>query len=410
MHYKGMNKTPSDISKELDVAYVLEGSIVLVENQVKVSARLIDAPRNEYLWGQDYERGLSDIMALQGELAQAIAQQIQVELTPQEHDLLSSVHSYNPEANRLYLRGLHFHQSGRPRSLRQAVEYYYAAVALDSTHALAYAHLAESYVFGNYLGMTPEESMPIAEQMAQKALSLNKELPEAYYAIALIQMNYTWNWEKAEYYFERSLNLNPGNASIRGDYSRLLAIKGRLKEAISEAKRVLELDPINFRSVEGLARIYFLNRDFDKAIEYYHNLLELNPDYYQAYLFLGNALGKKGEYDKAFESYAKYSLAFGDTTLTRIIEQTYAVSGPEEVYYQWAEYWKPYSENGPVQPSTIGMHYAQSNDKEQAFQWLEKAYEKRSRGLIMLSTSPLFDNLRSDPRFDDLIERMGLDR
>ena len=406
MQFKGTDKTPQDIAQELNVQYVLEGSLVKVDEQVRVSARLIDANKDEYLWGEDYTRNAINIMTLHGELAQSIASQIEVALTPQERNLLNTVHSSNPEAYQAFLKGRYVLNNPGFRTMPQGCKFLKNATSIDSTYALAYADQAYCYIYGNYLGLSPEQSKPLADELAQKAVSLNHNLPEAYYALGLIKMHFDWEWQESEYYFKRAIELNPGYAKAYSGYSELLSVIGRTEEAIEVANKAYELDPINTQVITNLARTYYWNRNFETAIEFYNKVLELNPDYYLTYLFLGLTYEQMGMYDEAINSFILNQKYRNDSTLVNLIKETYPVHGYEETIRKWVEYLEPGANRPWSNPSTIALMYARIGDKEKAFEWLEKAYNKRFR-TIKLRVEPQFDKIRSDPRFDELLEKWG---
>lgn len=347
------------------------------------------------LWAQSYERDLSNILVLQGEVAQAIAREIKVKLTGEEQTRLASARTVNPEAYEAYLKGRYYRERWTLDATKRAIEYFQQAIQVDPNYAEAYAGLAECYVF-------PEIDAPRAKEAALKALEIDGNLGEAHASLAIISYAVDWDWISAEREFKRALELNPNDANVHHWYSHYLMGMGQTQESLAVARRGLEIDPLSPTMNGSLGEIYLHARQYDQAIVWLRKTLVLDPDWLPAYSFLGRTYLYKGMYEEAIATiqnqkqnhvrrallgYA-YAMAGRRAEAMEIIEQMLAL--PK----QWTSY-------------RIATIYAALDEKDQAFYWLEKAYEERHGWLVFLKVEPELDPLRDDPRFKDLLRRMN---
>jgi TolB-like protein len=404
MKYKGTDKTPPEIAAELGVQYVIEGSIVKMGEQVKISARLINAPNDEYLWAEEYERGFSDILGLQGEIAQTIAGQIQVKLTPQEETRLAVSRSVNPETHELYLKGMYHLKKYTPDGTKKGLAYLQQAVEKDTTDALAYAALALGYDLLAHSPSPPPDAISNARVAFLKAFELDESLAEVHLALAMIKIYGDWDKDGAEKSFERALELNPSLAEGFNQYAWCLLLKGKNDEAVAALKRAQEVDPLAPEYPAWLSLLYFWLERNDETIEEAKKSLELVPDFPIALYALGCGYAAKGMFEEAIAAHQKaaaISPAWGWG-----LGQTYALAGRKDEARQFAV------ELGSRQVVWdswgIAEIYAALDDKDEAFYWLEAAYEQRHPYIQWIRNNPSLKPLRDDLRFDELARRLNL--
>jgi eukaryotic-like serine/threonine-protein kinase len=410
MQYKGVKKPLPLIAKELNVDAVVEGSVQRSGDHVRITAELIGAQTDTHLWAESYDRDLRDILALQDDVARAIANQIKVKLTPQEQVRLASARPVNPEAHEAYLKGRYYWNKRNEEGLHRAIEYFSEAAEKDRNYALAHAGLADSYgVLGEYGLLPAKEAYAKVREATTRALELDDTLAEAHNALATVKWDYDWDWPGAEREFRRAIELNPGYATAHMWYSELLSELGRHEEALAEIKRAQQLDPLSLiiNSVSGL-RLLSAGRD-DLAIEQLQKTLEIDPNFARAHFFLGQAYMRKGAFAEAIAEFHRA------TTLSPNITQykgglgyAYARAGKSAEAHKLLSELKEHSKRRYVSWSDLAAIYAGLGEKDQAFACLENAYEQRETRVVKVNVVPFFDPLRSDPRFADLLRRIGL--
>jgi len=400
MTYKDIRKPLSEIARELNVGAVLEGTVMKVGEKVRITAKLIEAATERNLGAWDYERDLVDVLALQREVAQVIAKEINVKLTSEEEALLASAYVINPEAHDAYLKGGYF-KNKVPAGFKRAVEYFQQAIEIDPTYALPYAGLAAVYVMQSSFGMLlPEEAYPKAREAALKALKIDDTLAEAHLALGAVKKCYDWDWPGAEREFKRALELNPGYERTYRDYARYLSAIGHHKEAIAKAKLALELDPVSIQANDDLGVIFYFARQYDQAIEQLQKAIELDPTWVLAYTYLAMTYREKSMFEEAMTAGQKTGeFAVLMSTLTHAMagRKKQAQNMLGELTKEW----------GARMPTFIGAVYAHLGEKDKAFEWLQKGYEQRDFFIHQLKVEPVFDPFRSDPRFQDLLRRMN---
>ncbi len=317
------------------------------------------------------------------------------------------VPNINPEAREAFIKAEHY---STMKNAHRAVEYYKQAIVLDSAFAQAYIGLAKIYVLRGDLGL-PDERMPIADDYARKAIEIDSNLGESHAVLGMVRMWYYWDWVGAENEYKQALELNPNDSETIWLYSIFLLSQGRLKEALFVLENALRHDPVNHLLNESLGDYYAYRRDYDRAIEQYQKTLELRPQSLQSritHLKLSNSYHKNNMIDEQIRSIKRYFLALGDITLEEIFANTYMESGYKQAMLKWIEYWQPSTSHGGVQASTIALTYMSIDEYDKAIEWLQKGYELHDTGIIMLGVRPLFDDLRSDDRFLDLLDKIGL--
>jgi serine/threonine protein kinase/Tfp pilus assembly protein PilF len=412
MRYKGARKGLPEIAQELKADAVIEGSVLQSGNRVRITAQLIHAATDQHLWAESYERDLRDVLALQSEVAQAIAREVEVKVTPQERARLATTRTVNFEAYQLYLKGRYFWNKRTEQNLRKSIEYFHQAIDLDPSYALAYSGLADCYsllgwdLFG---ALPPREALPIAKAAALKALEIDDTLADAHNSLAWIQFAFDWNWPGAEYGFKRALELNPGHATAHHWYAEYLLAMGRQEEAIAEIKQAQELDPLSLIISSVVGWVFYYARQYDQAIAQCLKTLEMAPDFSIGHWILGRVYEQQSQFEKALAELEKaVALSGSNPFVLGSLGHAYAVSGNTGEARKVLEELMETSTRRYVSPYSIATIYAGCGEKDLAFRWLERAYEERSGWLAWLKPEPVSDPLREDPRFGDLLRRIGV--
>ena len=412
MPYKTVRKPVAEIARELDVDAVVAGTVSRSGSHVRITAQLIDARGDRHLWAESYDREVGDAVALQNQIAQAIADEIPARLTPVERVQLAAARSVNPEAYDLYLRGRYFWVKRDRASFDKAMDYFRRAIDLDPAYAAPYSGLADCYIlFGSSFdvgGRAPNEVQPQARAAAMKALELDPSLADAHSSLAYVKLNYDWDWRGAEAEFRRSLALNPGYSNAHHWYAHLLLSSGRLDEALAESRRALALDPLSPIINVHLAWHYLYTREYDAALEQLAKTLELDPDYALARWYRGRVYEEKKMYPEALREMARARKLLPDNTgVESGVGHVYAVSGSARQAEEVLAELKRALAQRYVNAYEVALVYVGLGRHDQAFEWLDKAFRERSDQMIYLTVDPRLDPVRSDPRFVDLVRRVG---
>jgi tetratricopeptide (TPR) repeat protein len=412
MRYKGSSKSLPEIAKELGVDGIVEGSVTRSGSQVKIMAQLIDAGKDQHLWADSFQRELKDVLALQGEVARDIAGEIGVRLTAQERLRLVERKTVNPEAYDAYLKGrYHLFRRTAPDALK-SLEYFQQAVQKQPDYALAYAAIAEAYetAAGSFqAALSPNEAFPRAKEAAIRAVALDSTLGEPYVSLAWSSFAFDHDWPTAESQFQQALRLNPNYAIAYEDYGLFLSRMGRFDEGIRQLMRSQELDPLSPSGNNMMGVVLAIARRDDEAITTFHRVLDMDPSFLRAHIGLGLALSRKGKHDEAIAEFQKaVELPGGGASQLAALGYGYAVANRRAEALEIVEKLKERSREQYLPPTMMSFVYCGLGDKDQAMAWLEKAYEVRDPWLTGLKVDPIFDSLRSDPRFVDLLHRVGL--
>jgi TolB-like protein/DNA-binding winged helix-turn-helix (wHTH) protein/Tfp pilus assembly protein PilF len=408
--YKGTRKTLPQIAHDLNVDAVVEGSVVRSGDRVRITAQLIRASTDEHLWAQSYEGDMRDSLALQNKVAREIAEQIRIELTPQEKSVLQSAKTVDPKAYEDYLRGRYFWNKRTADGLERAVEYFNQAIARDPKYAQAYSGLADTYALlgdWQYAAMTPTEALPRAKAAATKALELDNSLSEAHTSLAFTLDGFDWDLKAAGEEFERAIELNPGYATARHWYAWHLALLGRYDEAITEMRKARSLDPLSLIINADMAELLVIAHRNDESIQQSLRTIEMDPNFAMAHNQLAQAYLAKGMPDKAIPELKRaIDLSGGSPTCTANLARAYVAAGDSNKAVELIQELKERSRPGFSHAAEIASIYAALGDKDEAMKWLEKgAAEKFNPGVLI---RPGFDPLRPDPRFQSLLRRVGL--
>jgi eukaryotic-like serine/threonine-protein kinase len=409
MQYKGGRKPLRAIARDLGLDAAVEGSILRSGGHVQIMARLIQAKTDTQIWSQSYERDIQDALKLQSQVAQAIADEIRIKLTPEEQARIKTTHKVNPEAFDAYLKGRHYWEERTEEGLNKSLEYFTKAIEEDPTYARAYAGLADSYAtLGNNRFLPPNESFPKAKVAASKSLQM-EDLAEAHASLAFSLWNYDLDWDAVERQYKLAIELNPGYPTAYHWYSGYLSGMGRHAEAIAAIRKARELDPLSPRINANVGFILYFARQYEQAVEELQRALQIDPGNAAAYFYLGMTFSQRGEYQQAIEALEK-SRQLLNSSPESVLELafTYAVAGKRKEARQMLNQLMGQPNPSYIPALWVARIYGALNEKEKAFQWLQKAYDERSPQLPFLKVDPRLDMLRSDPRFQDLLRRMNL--
>jgi TolB-like protein/DNA-binding winged helix-turn-helix (wHTH) protein/Tfp pilus assembly protein PilF len=410
MVYKGARKSLPQIARELNVDAVVEGTVLRSGDRVRITAQLIEASTDKHLWSQSYEGELRDTLALQNRVASAIADQIRINLTPQEQAALKNVRVVNPEAYESYLKGRYFWNKRTADSLKVALAYFNQAIEEDPKYAQAYSGLTDTYALlgdWQYAVMTPKEAFPKAKAAAIKALELDSMLGEAHNSLAFVLDGFDWDFDSAGKEFRRAIELSPGYATAHHWYAWHLSLLGRYDEAIAEMRKAENLDPLSLIINADLAELLVLAHSYDESIRQSRKTIEMDPNFALAHNQLAQAYLQKHMYDEAVAELQKAVRLSGDSpTCIANLARAYVASGNRSEAVKLLDDLKKRSNPGYSNVSEIAMIYASLGNTDQAMNWLEKGYEERFNPGVLLR--PGFDPLRSDSRFQNLAHRIGL--
>lgn len=409
MRYKGVHKPLTTIAKELGVDAVVEGTVMYSGDKVRITAQLIRASDDRHLWSEKYERDLGDALELQGEVAQAIARQIQIKLTPSAQTGLLRARHLDRKAYEAYLEGSYFGSKVSAENLTKSVQLLRHAIEVDPAYADGYAGLSHSYYVMGMLGVRPPgEAYPLAKAAAEKALEFDQSLAEAHNTLAEVKKGYEWDWAASEAEYQRALELNPSYSLAHAGYAGLLSNLGRHEEAIAQAQRARELDPISVSSNTALGRILFRARRYEESILACQKALEFDPNNASAFWWMALSHEQKQEFREAIAELEKAVILSGGGTLSRaFLGHAYGRAGEtvkaKNVLHELTEM----AGERYVSPVDLAIVYTGLGDHNAAFLWLERAYRERVMRIQELPDAT-FDSLRADPRFGDLLRRIGL--
>lgn len=413
MRYKSLGKSPQDLARELRIQAVVDGTVLRSEGQVRISVRLVDAATDRNLWGREYTRELRDVLALQGEVARAIAGEIRASFAPADEERLKNAPPVNPEAHEEFLKGSHHWNRRTEDALRLAIAHFRRALELQPDHAAAYAGLARSYVVLPAFpigGMPPEEAYSQVIHNAERAITLDERLAEAHAALAYVRLH-SLDGEGAEASFRRALDLNPGDPTTRFWYAAALASTGRFDVAIEEARQAAALDPVAPIITAGVSWMHHLARRFDLEIEAAHEALRLEPNFMIARYRLGEGYLNLGRYDEAIVEFTKaYELSGQSPDLLAALAYARGRAGQRREALAALRALNELAATRYVSSYAVALVHTGLGDFDEAIRGLERAIDERAWGVVYLPVEPDLDPLRSDPRFDALVARVKTPR
>jgi len=414
MRYKGTKKSLPEIARELNVDGIVEGSVMRSGQRLRITAQLLRAPTDQHLWAETYERDLGDVFRLQSEVAQAIAQQVRAELTPQQQTRLRSARPVNPEAYEAYLKGRYYlsNQFTMAQPLNMAKSYFEEAIRKDPSFALAYSGLADSYVWLAFFGrgqVSPDHAYQAAKEAVRKTLELDGTVGEVHDTLGLLSWRFEWNWDAAEQEFNRAIELAPSYSCAHEDRAVFLSFMGRRAEALAGVEKSNKMDP-GPSSAGAESAIYYQLRDYQALIEASRKGVASNPNEWTEHATLGVGYEGTGKLLEAISEYQKaVEMSDGDQDATASLAHAYAVIGRRAEAKKILRDLEQKSKSAYVSPYIIATIYAGLGEKNRAFEFLEKAYQERSLEMSWhLKADLRIDNLRSDPRFETLLRRVGL--
>jgi TolB-like protein/Tfp pilus assembly protein PilF len=408
--YKGREVDVEDVGHDLKVGAVLLGRVLLFGQQLIIRTELVEVGSGGQLWGEQYNRKPTDILAVQEEIATEISEKLRLRLTERERSILRRRYTEKTEAYQAYLKGRYFWDKRIEEALKKAIEYFQQAIDVDQNYALAYAGLADCYaVLGNFSFLTPDESYPKARTAAIKALEIDDALAEAYTSLAWVKTHYDWDWPGAERKFKRAIEFNPAYAPAHYWYALFLSAMGRHEEAVAEGRRAVEAEPLSIIPNCLLGWTLFFARRNEEAIEQLRQTAELEPNFLWRWVLAG-AYAQKRMHAEAISELSEAVNVPGNRALSlAMLGHAYAAAGRRAEALAVLLELTQMEKERYVAPFFMAIIYTALGESERAFEWLERAYECRSWGLIWLRVDPWFDSLRSDERFTSLLHRIGLE-
>jgi TolB-like protein/Tfp pilus assembly protein PilF/tRNA A-37 threonylcarbamoyl transferase component Bud32 len=414
MRYRGSNKTTPEIGRELHVDAVVTGRVERSGDKVRITAQLIPAATGRVLWAKGYDRDLQDVLALEGELAEAIANEIKVTLTPEERARLTKVRPVDPGAHEAYLKGRYYWNQRSPNDLKKAIEFFQQSINIDPTYALAYAGMADCYsVLGSWDtdALSPDDAFPKARAAAERALEIDSTLGEAHTSLAFIKHHYEWDWVGAEKEYRHAIALNPRDATAHHWFSHYLVAMGRFPESLAESRLALKLDPLDFVLNVHLGWHYLFARQSNEAVEALRRATGMNERHWIGHHYLGWAYEQLGRYSDAIPQLEMAdSVSPGSGKVLAAVAHAYALAGRRSEAKRILGQLLVMKEQRYVSPYEIAVIHVGLGERDQAFEWLERAYQEHSSWLSYLNAESRLDPLHSNPRFADLVRRVGLPR
>jgi len=407
--FKGKEIDPQKVGHDLNVQAVLTGRLLQQGESLVIRVELVNVADGAQLWGAEYSRNLSDVLAVQQEISREISERLRLKLAGEDEKRLTKQYTQNTEAYQLYLKGLFYWNKRTREAYKNAIEFFNQAIEKDPNYALAFAGLAGCYTQGDY-PLPPKERMPLAKQSALKSIELDDTLAEPHIVLGRVKQEYDWDREGAQKEYQRAIELNPNSSLAHMRYGGFFTPLGKHEEAIAEGKKAVALDPISPLMNWSLEFDFYWARRYDEAIEQAHKTLEIDPSFIRSYYTIGDSYDQKGMYEQAYEWYLKAAALDGRTAEITAWKEAYAATGVRGYYrkkldLQMAKAEQDLSRQSLVIVATL---YALLGEKEKSLEWLQKALEERPYGLMFLKIDPAFDNMRSDPRFVELMKRVGL--
>lgn len=407
--YKGREVDPREVGQTLGARAVLMGRVLQMGGRLIIATELVDIANDSQLWGERYNRQVSDVFEVQEEIAKEIADKLRIKLTDQQKKRLTRRHAENTESYQLYLKGLYHWNKRTPEGLKKGIEHFNQAIGVDPSYALAYAGLAHCYaLMPGYTGVSTMEAHPKAKAAAVRALEIDEELAEAYLPLATVKLYYDWDWPGAGREYERAIDLNANYASAVHAYAVYLVLMARLDEAFQEYKLAQRLDPLSLPISSSLGWALYIARRTDEAIEQCLRTLEMDPSFARAHLYLGELFVQARMFEQSIASFEKAYELSGEGLALFGLGHAYAVSGITVGAHNVLEKLDQSPKPTDVSPYHTAVIYTGLGEKDRAVDLLEKAYNERSYWIPFVKTEPRFDSLHSEPGFEDLLRRIGL--
>ncbi|HAF21367.1 MAG TPA: hypothetical protein DCK93_00390 [Blastocatellia bacterium] len=410
--YRDRAVDPSEVGKALGVRAVVSGRVNHFGDRLMINTELVDVSDGSQLWGQQYNLAFADIFEVQEEIAREISEMLRMKLTGAEKKQLVKRYTENSKAYQLYLKGRFFWAKRTPESLKKGIDCFQQAIDVDPDYALAYVGIADCYIHrggGASIGLRPSEGMAKAKVATQRALSLDDTLAEAHTSLAYVKLLYDWDWQASEKEYQRAIELNPKYTEAHHSYSHYLTAMGRSEESLAESLRSLELEPLDLLMNVHLAWHYLMAREPDLAVTQLHKTLELEANSFQAHLYLGQAYEFMKLYEDAVvELQRAKGLSEASTEALAALGHAYATLGRREDAQSILNRFEQLSREVYVSPYLIATVHLGLEEKDKAFESLEKAFVERDQWMIYLKVDPIFDTLRTESHYAELVKRVGL--
>jgi TolB-like protein len=408
--YKSREADLKTLGRDLNVRTLLTGKVIQRGDRLVVQTELVDVVNDAQLWGGQFKRKLEDIFEVQEELARQISENLRLRLTPEDEKRLAKRPTLNREAYQFLLKADYHMNKWTPEGFQRGMAYARQAIEADPAYAAAYAWMSAIYSgLGVFGFLPPAEAFPKAKAAAMKALEIDDSLPEAQAVLAIVRLYYEWDWSGAEQACKRAIELNPNYAWAHAFWSDWLLIMGHHKEAMAEAQLALELDPLSAPLNFKLGQKLYFWRDYDRAIELLQKALELDPNFVSTHMMLAYVYAVKGMCEQSLTTCEKVSALYGDSPLSKALPSLIlAIAGKTDEARKILNELKKQPRLDPLSLIVLPQTYSVMGEKTEAFEFLEAAYLERDFLLIFLNVIPAFDNIRSDPRYADLLRRMGL--
>ncbi len=406
--YKGKDINPQTVANELSVQAVLLGRVIQRGDQLTLRLELVDAKTENVIWSEQYNRKQTDLVALQSEIARDVSQKLRQRLTGTEVQKVTKNYTENNEAYQLYLKGRYHWNKLDEDGYKRSLDYFQQAITLDPNYALAHAGIADGYILAADWYLSNREAMAKAKPAATRALEIDDTLAEAHSSMGTIRMFYDWNWSETEKEYGRAIELKPNYADAHLWYSFYLGlVQGQHTKAIEQARKAVQIDPFSINASIYLAQTFFYARQYDQAIEQLRKTLELDENFWWAHTILGEVYERKGQFHEAIAALQKAKQLENNPLILGKLGRTYGRSGKRAEAQKLIDELKELSKQRYVSSNFIAEIYASLGEHDKTFEWLEKSYEEHSIGILFLKNDPLWDNIRSDPRFQDLLRRVG---
>ena len=411
--YKGQDIDPQTVGAELGVDTLVIGRMGRRGDEISIYVELVNVEDNRLLWGHQYAQNISEIFSVQKDIEKSIIDNLRLKLTGEELQLLARSETENPDAFEAYSKGNHFWSLRTGDNLQKAIKFFKQAIEIDPNYALAYAGLANSYILlPEYAATSPQEAFPQAEQASRKAIELDNNLAEAHVALAQMRRRYLWDWDGAEREYKRAIELNPGSATAHHWYAYDLMCQTRFEESIAEIERAHELDPLSFSINRNRGQIYYRSGQYEKAVQILQDTLEIQPDFIFAHFHIGSILLQQGMYEDAIVEFEielenavnleAYVLPWIGIALLKLGQENRA----QEIFKELMEI----SRRQYVSQTVIAIKHFSLGDIDLGFEWLDRAFQAYDVRLSWLNIEPVFDDVRLDPRFQAILQKVGLSR
>lgn len=406
--YKGEDTNPLEIGRALQVATVLSGRVIQINHRLVVRVELVDVAEGWQLWGEQYIQPTSNILAVQRDISRVVTEQLQIKLSGKQKRLLSEQQTGNNAAYRSYLKGRYFLGKRTVEGISTGLEYFQRAVEIDSNYALAYVGIADCYsLLTSYGASSPRDTFPKMKEAARRASKINGNLAEAHASMGHVKM-YEWDWAGAEKSFKRAIKINAAYPAAHHWYATYLKAMGRFEEGFREIRHAYKLDPLSLVINSAIASMHYCARQYDQAVEQALKTLKMDENLFIAYAVLGLSYSQKGKYQEAIAALQKSINLSSNPEALALLGHTYATAGKRADARRVLDELEELSKQRYVESACVAIVYAGMGDKNRAFRWLGKAFDERNELLVSLAVDPIFENLRLDSRFMNLLLRIGL--